>query len=54
MKEAAMPEKLTPIVNLCRELDPELAVLQNGDCVDRAAAMGVRKLTGRRLGMAVF
>ncbi|KAG8975165.1 hypothetical protein FRC05_006333 [Tulasnella sp. 425] len=46
MKEAAMPEKLTPIVNLCRELDPELAVLQNGDCVDRAAAMGVRKLTG--------
>ncbi|KAG8899187.1 hypothetical protein FRC00_001797 [Tulasnella sp. 408] len=46
MREAAMVEKLIPIVKLCRELDPELAVLQNGDCVDRAAAMGVRKLTG--------
>lgn len=46
MKEKAMPERLASIVKLCRELDPELAVIQNGDSVDRDMATGIRKLTG--------
>ena len=46
MKEKAMPERLASIVNLCRELDPELAVIQNGDCVDRDMGDGIRALTG--------
>jgi len=46
MREPATVERLTSIVKLCRELDPELAVIQNGDCTGRDAAIGVRALTG--------
>ncbi|KAG8961334.1 hypothetical protein FRC03_005508 [Tulasnella sp. 419] len=46
MSHRAEVERLTSIVKLCRELDPELAVIQNGDCVSREAAVKVRELTG--------
>ncbi|KAG8895955.1 hypothetical protein FRB99_000248, partial [Tulasnella sp. 403] len=46
MREKAMVERLTSIVELCRKLDSDLAVIQNGDCTDRTAAAGVRTLTG--------
>jgi len=46
MNEKAHVKRLTSIVKLCRELDPELAVIQNGDCVGRDAAAEVRTLTG--------
>ena len=44
--ERALLERLVPIVKLCRELDPDLAVIQNGDCVSRDSAQAVRDLTG--------
>ena len=47
MKDKAMLEKLIAVVKLCRELDPDLAVIQNGDCQDRDGAKAVRALTGR-------
>ncbi|KAG8878779.1 hypothetical protein FRB98_005992 [Tulasnella sp. 332] len=46
MTEKAQVERLTSIVKLCRELDPNLAVIQNGDCTGRDAAKNVRALTG--------
>lgn len=46
MNERAKVERLTSIVKLCRELDPDLAVIQNGDCTGRHAARDVRALTG--------
>lgn len=46
MTERAKVERLTSVVKLCRELDPQLAVVQNGDCVGRDAAVAVRELTG--------
>ncbi|KAG9027748.1 hypothetical protein FRB95_007407 [Tulasnella sp. JGI-2019a] len=46
MTERAQVERLTSIVKLCQELDPELAVIQNGDCTGRDAGKVVRELTG--------
>lgn len=44
--EKAMPERLKAVVDLCRELDPELAVVQNGDCFSRDDAAPIRQMTG--------
>ena len=50
-REKALVERLGEIVRFVEGMGKGIAIIENGDCVDRADAIRIRNITGKSLDL---